>query len=326
MRLLFLEIGRVGIDDRAVAVPFEIGDAGIFCHQPIHDAEDEFLYFGIGEIQHQLVAEILFVPVGIAQYPIAVSLVKFAAGADHFGFDPESETDAFTCGSFDQTGYAARQFVAGCLPVAEPLRIAVAGMFVAEPTVVEQEHIHTECRRVVHDCCEFLLIEIEIGRFPVVQQCHPIFRAVFELVAAGPVVHAAACAACPFGAEGEDEFRCPENLSRLQGVFRCIGINAGQDAQIVVLVYFESETEIAGPSQCAQQDLSFGFGHRIVERHGEQRRAEHVGPGAERRVEDFFAEVEPAFGHIGFMGPVACEFGEVVAFGSEVEHRRGIFV
>ena len=316
----------MGVDDRAVAIPFEVGDAGIFRHQTVHDAEDEVLHFGVGEVQHQLVPEVGFVAVGITQYPVAVLFIQLAAGIDHFGFDPETEADALALGSFDQSGDAAGQFAAGFVPISESLRVVVPRMLVAEPSVVEQEHVHAEFRRVVHERREFFFVEVEIGCLPVVEQRHAVLAAVFELVAARPVVQAAACASGSPGAEGEDEFRRAEDFMGTQGVFRREGVDAGEDAQAVVLVHFEGEPEIARPCQRAQKHLPFGFGHRAVEGYGEQRRAEHVGPRAERRIEYLLAEVEPALALVDLVRPVSGKFGQVVAPGSEAKHRRCVFV
>lgn len=326
VRLFVIEICRVGIHDRTVAIPFEIGDAGIFCHQPVHDPEDEILNLRIAQVQNQLIPEIELFTVGIAQNPVPVLFVELAAGIDHLGFDPQTESDPLAFGRFDQTGNASGQFVVGLIPVSESLRVAVARVLVAEPSVVQQEHLHAEPGGIVHDRCELLFIEIEIGRFPVVKQRHPVACSILDPARAGPVVHMAACIADSCRTECEDELRGLEKFTGLEPVVGRCRVDAGENPQPIVLIHIEREPEITRPGQGPQQHRAGVLGHRLVEGNGKQRGTEHVGPGAERRVEYLLAEGQPGFGHVGLPGPVSRKFREVVAPGFDPEHRGGEFV
>jgi gamma-glutamylcysteine synthetase len=51
MRLFIFQIHRIDIRNRAVAVPFEESDAGIFGHQVVHHAEYMILYFRIAKVE-----------------------------------------------------------------------------------------------------------------------------------------------------------------------------------------------------------------------------------------------------------------------------------
>ena len=98
------------------------------------------------------------------------------------------------------------------LSVAESLCVAVAGIFVAEPSVVEQKHIHAELCGIVHKMGELFFIEVEICCFPVVEDCQSVACAVFNSVLACPRVQISACFAFATIAICEDEIGCFECL------------------------------------------------------------------------------------------------------------------
>ena len=81
-----------------------------------------------------------------------------------------------------------RQLVLCLVPVSQSLGVAVAFVFVSEPSVVEQEHIHAQFYGIAHQFYQLVLVEVEVGGFPVVEQGHAVFLAVLELVFACPVV------------------------------------------------------------------------------------------------------------------------------------------
>ena len=192
MSLLVFQIRRVDIGNRTVAVPLEISDARIFGHQPVYYTEDEILYFGVAQVEHHLVAEIILIAVGQVNHPIFMLFVKFAFGAHHFRLYPNTEFDvAFGCFVY-QFLDAMRQLVLCLVPVSQSLGVAVAFVFVSEPSVVEQEHIHTQFYGIAHQFYQLVLVEVEVGGFPVVEQGHAVFLAVLELVFACPVVEVAA--------------------------------------------------------------------------------------------------------------------------------------
>ena len=87
-------------------------------------------------------------------------LVQFRLRANHLRFDPQTELDSLPVGFLGQTGDAVGEFVGGHFPVAQRLRVAMAGIFVAEPTVIQQEHIHSEFFGLSHKRNHFDLFEI----------------------------------------------------------------------------------------------------------------------------------------------------------------------
>ena len=229
MGLLVLEVVRVDIGDGAVAVPLEIGNAGIVCHEAIHYTEHEVLHLWVAQVEYHLVAEVVFIAVGQVDYPILMLFVQFALGIHHFGLNPDAELDAFLLRLFNKFSYLSGQFVGGFLPVTQTLGVAVARIFVAKPSVVQQKHVHTELYGIAHQIAELFLVEVEIGGFPVVQQGETAFLSVLQLVLACPVVQIAAGAAQTLIAHGEEELGGGKSFLGTQFVGGEIGIDAADE-------------------------------------------------------------------------------------------------
>ena len=150
MRLILLQIKGVGVSQHAVAVPFEIGQVGILAQKLVHDAEHEVLYLRIAQIERHLVTVIIGLAVRIVNYPVGMFLIQFAFRIDHLGFDPDTEFYSGAVGSTHQSADAIRQFGGGRLPIAKPRLVAAAGIFITEPTVIEQEHIYPKMFGLFH--------------------------------------------------------------------------------------------------------------------------------------------------------------------------------
>ncbi len=74
--LIFTFEIRVNIGDGAIAIPFEISYFRIFCHKIVNDTEYVILNLGVSQVEHELVAEIVFVAVGEGYNPVFVLLIK----------------------------------------------------------------------------------------------------------------------------------------------------------------------------------------------------------------------------------------------------------
>ena len=165
-------IGRIDIRDGRVAVPFEVDDVGIIGHQLVDDAENILLYLGVGEVEDELVAVVVRLAVGLFDDPVVVLLIQFALRVDHLRLYPQTELHASFFGSLCQRRNASGQFAVGRLPVAKAGVIVLSRVFIAEPSVVEQKHIHAEVFGILHQLGKRFLIEVEAGVLPVVEQCH----------------------------------------------------------------------------------------------------------------------------------------------------------
>ena len=168
VRLFLLQIRRVDISDRAIAIPFEESDTGIFSHQIIHYSKYEVLHFRIAQVKYQLITEVIFIPIGKMDDPVFMFLIKLTLRIHHFRFYPQTELDTLLCSFFDQTPDTVGQFICRFIPVSQALMIAAARIFIGKPAVVQQEHIHSEPCGIANQSYQFLLIKIEISRFPVI--------------------------------------------------------------------------------------------------------------------------------------------------------------
>ena len=99
------------------------------------------LNFRITHVEHELVAVVICLSVGLFNHPVGMFLIKLALRIDHLRLDPDAEFHSGLPGCADKGRNAARKLVAGRFPVAEPRAVVAARIFVAEPSVVEQKHI-----------------------------------------------------------------------------------------------------------------------------------------------------------------------------------------
>ena len=191
-------VGVRGVDvgDGAVAVPFEICHTGVLGENIVNNAEHIVLHLGVAHVKHKLVAVIICLPVGLFYNPVGMFLVELALGVDHLRLYPDAELDARLISRFHQCAYASGKFVVRHLPVAQTGTVVLARIFVAEPSVVEKEHVHSQMLRLLHQFSQDILIEVEAGVLPVVQQGEAASHAILQLVSACPVMQVAASLAC----------------------------------------------------------------------------------------------------------------------------------
>ena len=99
---------------------FGVGtDAGVLLQQMGHGCDDVFLHGRVAKIEYELVAFLFGCACWQAQGPVGVGSVEVAVGADHFRFDPETETDAETGGFAGEWCEALGKFVRSRCPVAQ---------------------------------------------------------------------------------------------------------------------------------------------------------------------------------------------------------------
>ena len=72
--LVALVVRRVNVGDRAVAVPLKVGHLGVFGHDAVNHAKHVVLHLGVGNVEHQLVAVVVSVAVGLLNNPVGVFL------------------------------------------------------------------------------------------------------------------------------------------------------------------------------------------------------------------------------------------------------------
>ena len=164
-------IGAVVLE-RAVGVPFDIGNVGILCHQVVNDLKDKVLHLGVTHIQEYLgaSASLLQVVTFLLQHPVGMLFVEFRDGVGAFGLNPDAEVNAQTFGFVDKCLDATGQFLAVNHPVAERTPVIVALIFLTEPPVVHHEQFTTHLLNVFHHLEHAFFIHVENNTFPGVEQ------------------------------------------------------------------------------------------------------------------------------------------------------------
>ncbi|CCY15754.1 uncharacterized protein BN773_01696 [Prevotella sp. CAG:755] len=324
LSLAFAQVGRIDVRYRTVAVPLQQGDLGVTRHQLVDDAEDVVLHLGVRQVEHELVAIVIGLAVGIVNGPVRVFLEQLALRVDHLRLDPYPETYAGLAGCLDKGGHAAGQFGARGLPVAQSGTVVGAGVFVAEPSVVEQEEVDAQVLGLLHQPGQPLLVEVEARALPVVQQGESFALPVVQAVTARPVVQAAAPLACALLAEREDELGRGEDVARAQLIGRSVGVDGRDDAQAAHVVHLERKAEVSCPAERPHEHVTAVLLDRCPEAQLEEGRCVHGGAAAQLGVDHFLAELQALRAHLRLARPVAAELREVVGRPVEVEHRRRV--
>ena len=315
---------RINVGYRAVAVPLEELEIRILLHQIVHHTEHEVLYLWIGHIEHQLIAEVISVAIWQTQYPVGMFLGQLTLRIDHLRLYPYTEFHTFLVGSLHQIRHTVGQFLFGNLPVAQSGSVVGTRIFVAEPSVIEQEQIDAKVACFVKERCELGLIEVEEGVLPVVEQSHTVLLALEQLMIERPACETAAALTHSFGAEGKYEFGSDKHLAALQTIERRVGIDTAQNAQRTVMVHLKRKSEITGPGYCTHEHSTLVLACRSIEAQFEERLHSHGRTCAEAAVEYLLTVVELRVLHLHLLRPVAAEFCQIILLTLEIEHGRSV--
>ena len=144
--------------------------------------------------------------------PFGVGLVEFGPRVHHLGFDPQAKSDtSVDCGGYDRT-QAPRQLLSIVFPITKALRIGDSRVFVAEPTVVQEEHFRTQRRGVVDDRDQPRLVEFESGGLPIVPDDRSGAVAVAHLLIGDPTVKSSRQVAAAIDGPAPYDRRCGERF------------------------------------------------------------------------------------------------------------------
>ncbi|MPM92744.1 hypothetical protein SDC9_139880 [bioreactor metagenome] len=189
------------------------------------------------------------------QTPIGVRLKKFAVARNHLRLEPEAEFEAEFVDLLHQLAEPALEFRLIDEPVAEAGVVVVA---VAEPAVVEHQHFDAQLRGVFRDGQQFLRVEMEVGRLPVVDQDRPlaVFPRAADQLVAEYVVEGAAHGSKPFCRVDQQRFGSLELFAGTEFPGESPLIDADLGAQPVELVKLDLGGEVAAVKQGDAVDLS----------------------------------------------------------------------
>ena len=192
LSLLLLQVWRVNIGNRTVAIPFEESNFRIFLHQLLNNSIYIVLHFRVTQIQNQLIAVVINLSVFVVDSPIRVFLKEFALRVHHFRLNPDTEFHTgFLC-SLHQCRHTARQLVVSHFPVTQTGLVILTRILVGKPSVVEQEHVHTQMLGFFHQVGQNFLVKVKTGVLPVVEQGQSAALTILQTVVAGPLVQVAA--------------------------------------------------------------------------------------------------------------------------------------
>ena len=318
--------GRKGVVDDGVAIPFNIAQRRILRHHIVDDAVYEILNLRVAQVEDQLVAEVIFLAVGKFEYPVRMLFVQFAFRADHLRLQPDPELNSGAFGLFNQVAKAVRQLFDVLLPVAQPGAVVVARVFVAEPAVVEQKQVNAQLLAVFKQRGQLFFVEVEIRRFPVVQERQAVALPLRNPEFAGPAVQTAAGRAFARGGVRKQKRRGRKLLTRRQGVSRRIRVDTSHQAEVMQRVHFKRDLVITRPGQRSSQYLPIVFLGGLIQGHQKRGRLEQVGPGSQLGVQHLDAFGQGYLRWIHLPGPITVEVSQVVVLGGNVEVGRCVFV
>ncbi len=191
-----------------IGVPLDIAYGGIFGHKSSE--------YGVAA--------------GGLDYPVGVFLIELAVEIGHFRLNPDAELKALLFGRLEQVGDAVGKLGAVYFPVAETPLVAVAGIFGAEPAVVEHEQFSAHVGYVGHHLVYNRLVNIEVYAFPRVEEYWALAVGVLQPVVAAPAVYVAAHARGAALAVCECHGGSLEGLAFGKAVCRVVGVDAGSES------------------------------------------------------------------------------------------------
>ncbi len=227
--------------------------------------EDEVLHLRIGQVEHHLrtAAAGRQLTALAAQHPVGMLLEELALGVGHLGLNPDAELDTVYCSLFDQSVDAVGQFLLVYRPVAKPLMIIVARVFVAEPAVVHDEELAADVGPVLHHFFHLVLGDVHIHALPRVEEDVARRLTVVELILPGPAVERTAHAALTLIGVGHAQFGRGEGLTAFEQVRCLLLVDASDEAQRRIFrVYLQ--LVVTGPSQRGAEHLTAGLAQGTV--------------------------------------------------------------
>ena len=254
--LLRAQIRAAHGEDRPVTVPFHIVDGRGELKGVVKDAEHEVLHVRVGKVQHPLVAFLIEFPPGTLHHPVGVCVRQLGLGVHHFRLNPNTELKPFGMSVLRQVVHALGQLLHIHLPVAQTSVVIVARIGIAEPAVVQDEHLQAHARGVVHHAEERLRVEGEIGAFPAVEEDGVDVSAAVHAPFAGPAVEVARGLPGAVSGEGPEHVGRAETGAGRQRIGRGMRADSRYHAQAVLHVALEAEAEVAAPGQRAGHHLA----------------------------------------------------------------------
>ena len=248
MRKLTLPVGRkrsaVEIGEMPVHIPFDVGQ-GQFPQQPGKRLIEPGHNFPPRKIQHELIAPHGGLPSRHRQRPVRMCTVEIGIFADHFRLDPEANLQTKVVDLFQERLEAVRQLARIRCPIAEAAVIVIP---MAEPAVVDDQHVYAQVFCLTRQIEQFRLVKVEIHGLPAVEQNRPFGK---RSIMAEDVLTEKAMADMgqpvkALRAVCKQQFGCLKAFSRRQTPGEAVGVDARYDAHGSALIQFDICAVIAG--------------------------------------------------------------------------------
>ena len=233
-----------------------------------HDTEQVLLYFRIGHIQHQLIPSPHRRTLRNLNCPVRMCPIEVAVLGDHLRLEPDAEPHAHRLDLLHQIVQSAGELFLIDKPVPQSGAVVVP---LAEPAVVQHQHIHAEACSFFGNVQDLFRIEAEIGGFPVVDQ----HRTFCQLILAAADVFPN----CPMklvgqsfqsgAAIGQQHFRCGKTLPCSQLPAEQVRVDSHDYTHLPQLVTLDLGLVAAAVDQSRPHAGTGGFrAVRCTEQHG----------------------------------------------------------
>ena len=317
-------IWRIDIGNHTVAVPLEVSHIRILRHDAIHDAEYIVLHLRITDIKYQLIAVIIGITLWLHDDPVRMLLKEFTLRIHHLRLNPNTKLYTSLLGISYQSRYSIRQLALGSLPVAETCMVVLARILVGKPTIIKQEHIYTQVLGILHQLSKTLLVEVEAGILPVVQERKAIFHTHVYLILTSPIVQITGSLTDTIIAHGKDKLRGSERFTSLQLIVRGVWIDGRNNTKGSHVIYLEGKAEVARPSDGSKHHLALILLGRLIESQFKERLLLHGCTGTQLGINNLLTSSQLASFRLAFLSPVAMIIGNEILVCLEIKHCRAI--
>ena len=217
MEHLALTLRRAGmavnIGDIAVHIPLDVINGMI--RQQARQALGQIVdHFQSGQIQHQLVAAHRRFAARQRKGPIRMRAIEIRVLIDHLRLNPNAKAHIHRMHAGNQIIERSAQLFLVHHPVTKARVVILHAA--AEPAIVQHHHVHAKPRSLPGDGLNLVAVEIEIRRFPVVDQHGPRRKGILAAhhMMTNKVMIAARERTKAFMGEGENRLRRMEGLAR----------------------------------------------------------------------------------------------------------------
>ena len=251
-------------------------------------------------------------------------LKEFTLRIHHLWLNPNTKLYTSLLGISYQSRDSIRQLALGSLPVAETSMVVLTRILVGKPTIIKQEHIYTQVLGILHQLSKTLLVEVEAGILPVVQERKAIFHTHVYLILTSPIVQITGSLTDTIIAHGKDKLRGSKCLTSLQLIIRGVWIDGRDNTKGSHVIYLEGKAEVARPSDGSKHHLALILLGWLIESQFKERLLMHGCTGTQLGINNLLTSSQLASLRLSFLSPVAMIIGNEILVCLKIKHCRAI--